>query len=46
MAIPVLSSVFLSYSRGDSQFVDRLEAELCVRGLDVWVDRRRLEGGQ
>jgi TIR domain-containing protein len=37
---------FISYSREDAEFVDRLEADLRARGFDVWVDRRRLEGGR
>ncbi|HEY7091944.1 MAG TPA: toll/interleukin-1 receptor domain-containing protein, partial [Ktedonobacterales bacterium] len=39
-------NIFISYSRADSAFVDRLEADLRARGYTVWVDRRRLEGGQ
>lgn len=39
-------SVFISYSREDSSFVDRLEADLQARTFHTWVDRRRLEGGQ
>jgi tetratricopeptide (TPR) repeat protein len=39
-------SVFISYSREDSSFVDRLEADLQARTFRTWVDRRRLEGGQ
>ncbi len=38
--------VFISYSRTDSEFVDRLEASLLARGFGTWVDRRRLEGGE
>ena len=41
-----LPSIFISYSREDSAFVDRLEADLRARGFLAWVDRRRLEGGQ
>lgn len=37
---------FISYSREDDKFVDRLEADLRARGFNVWVDRRRLEGSQ
>jgi WD40 repeat protein len=33
-----LSDVFLSYSRRDSGFVDRLASALRERGKDVWVD--------
>ena len=39
--------LMISYSRTDSKFVDRLEKDLKKRGYkDVWVDRRKLEGGQ
>ena len=37
-------STFISYSRTDSDFVDRLEADLRARGFNTWVDRRKLEG--
>jgi len=37
--------IFISYSRKDSEFVDRLEADLRARDIYVWVDRRKLEGG-
>jgi TIR domain len=37
-------STFISYSRTDSEFVDRLEADLRARGFNTWVDRRKLEG--
>ncbi len=39
-------SLFISYSRTDSAFVDRLEADLRARGFRPWVDRRKIEGGQ
>lgn len=39
-------SIFISYSRTDSTFVDRLEADLQARNFRTWVDRRKLEGGQ
>jgi hypothetical protein len=38
--------VIVSYSRTDSDFVDRLESDLKAHNLTVWVDRRKLEGGQ
>lgn len=38
-------SAFVSYSRTDSAFIDRLEAELRAYGFDTWVDRQHLEGG-
>lgn len=37
---------FISYSRVDSNFVDKLEADLRARGIQTWVDRSKLEGGQ
>ncbi|HEY7356511.1 MAG TPA: toll/interleukin-1 receptor domain-containing protein [Ktedonobacterales bacterium] len=39
-------SIFISYSRTNSAFVDRLEADLQARSFQVWVDRRKLEAGQ
>jgi tetratricopeptide (TPR) repeat protein len=44
LAMPI--SIFISYSRTNSAFVDRLEADLQARSFQVWVDRRRLEAGQ
>lgn len=38
-------SVFISYSRTDSAFIDRMEADLRAYGFDTWVDRQHLEGG-
>lgn len=38
-------SVFISYSRTDSAFIDRLEADLRAYGFETWVDRQHLEGG-
>ncbi|GIK27097.1 MAG: toll/interleukin-1 receptor domain-containing protein [Anaerolineae bacterium] len=35
-------SLFISYKRVDSAFVDRLEVDLRVRGFDTWLDRRDL----
>ena len=37
--------VFLSYSRRDSEFVDRLDRDLSSRGYQVWVDREDIVGG-
>jgi hypothetical protein len=37
--------VFVSYSRKDTEFVDRLDRELTALGHDVWVDRSDLVGG-
>jgi WD40 repeat protein len=33
-----LADVFISYSRADTEYVRRLQAELQSRGKDVWVD--------
>src|SRR4029453_6376412 len=40
-----MSHVFLSYSRRDQAFVDRLIAEVERAGLDVWIDRDDIPGG-
>jgi hypothetical protein len=40
------ADIVISYSRTDSDFVDRLEADLKAHDLSTWVDRRQLEGGQ
>ncbi len=37
---------FISYARVDARFVNRLQQDLELRDLHVWVDRSRLEGGQ
>lgn len=38
-------SVFISYSRTDSAFIDHMEADLRAYDFDTWVDRQHLEGG-
>jgi TIR domain len=38
-------TIFISYSRHDSEFVDRLIHELERRGFDAWVDREDIRGG-
>lgn len=38
--------LFISYSRRDISFVDRLQMDLSSRGYEVWVDRRMLKGGR
>jgi hypothetical protein len=35
----------ISYSRTDSDFVDRLQRDLMCRGFPVWVDRTNIAGG-
>ena len=37
-------SIFVSYSRRDSSFVDKLEADLKMRNFSTWVDREETEG--
>lgn len=39
-------SIFFSYRRVNSTFVDRLDADLHARGFSTWVDRRKLEASQ
>ena len=46
MTAAAFPRLFISYSRVDSAFVDRLEQDLAVRDVHVWVDRRKLEGSQ
>jgi hypothetical protein len=41
-----MAHVFVSYLRDDSALVDRLCAELRLAGIDVWLDRDRLQPGQ
>lgn len=38
--------IFISYTRSDSEFVDKLEKDLGEQGFKTWVDRRQLKGGQ
>jgi hypothetical protein len=38
--------IVISYSRTDSDFVDRLESDLKAHNLTPWIDRRKLEGAQ
>jgi TIR domain len=39
-------SIFISYARAESAFVDKLEAEIKLYGFTVWVDRSKLHAGQ
>jgi tetratricopeptide (TPR) repeat protein len=45
MAITI-RTVFISYSRKDREFVDRLADELLARGIEVFVDRKALAPGK
>jgi hypothetical protein len=38
--------VFISYSRHDSPFVERLAGDLRQQGIDVWIDRENIAPGQ
>lgn len=38
--------IFISYSRSDGEFVDKLQEDLGNEGFKTWVDRRQLKGGQ
>lgn len=40
-----LLNIFISYSHSDSDFANRLEADLRQRDFDTWMDRRGLAGG-
>lgn len=44
-SVESLPSIFISYSRADSEFVDKLETELSKHGFVTWLDRQHLEGG-
>ena len=40
-----MAHIFLSYSRRDSEFVDRIAADLQKMGFRTWVDRSGIAGG-
>ena len=40
-----MSKVFISYSRKDLTFIERLAADLVEEGCDVWYDLSGLDGG-
>lgn len=39
------TQVFVSYSRQDQAFVFRLADDLAAKGIDVWLDQRKIEVG-
>jgi len=41
-----MGHAFISYSRKDSAFVDRLEAALAQRGIIIWRDQHNIPGGE
>jgi len=40
-----MQTVFISYSRADQDFVDRLRADLHAAGVTVWIDQTGLKAG-
>ena len=38
-----MKPVFISYSRDDSDFVNRLRDDLSANGVDVWLDKTGLK---
>lgn len=41
-----MSHIFISYSRDDSDFVNGLIADIEKRGVEVWIDRQDISGGE
>lgn len=41
-----MSTVFLSYSRSDSQIVDKIAQDLQREGIEIWFDRQDIKPGQ
>ncbi len=41
-----MKRVFISYSRRQKAFAERLARDLSDAGLDVWIDFRQIEGGE
>jgi len=41
-----MGHTFVSYSRKDSEIVDRLVKKLEAAGFDVWIDRGGIQGGE
>jgi hypothetical protein len=39
---PTSAKVFISYSRQDTDFADRIEAALKVHGFEVYIDRHEI----
>jgi hypothetical protein len=40
-----MSHIFISYSRRDTETVDRIAGSLTDSGLDVWIDRQDIKAG-
>jgi WD40 repeat protein len=41
-----MKRVFISYSRKQKSFTERLARDLSDAGIDVWIDFRQIEGGE
>jgi WD40 repeat protein len=41
-----MNRVFISYSRKNEAFAERLARDLSDAGLDVWIDLRQIQGGE
>ncbi|NWF70722.1 MAG: TIR domain-containing protein [Chloroflexi bacterium] len=41
-----MKRIFISYSRRNKPFAERLARDLSDAGLDVWIDFRQIEGGE
>jgi len=39
-------SIFISYSRNDKEFVERLTSRLHSQGLSIWIDEKQIKVGQ
>src|SRR5262245_56741152 len=40
-----MAHIFISYSRHDTQIIDRLVRELEAAAVEVWIDREDIQGG-
>jgi hypothetical protein len=40
-----MGRIFISYSRKDTETVDRIIQAMCDAGLDVWIDRHNIQPG-
>jgi hypothetical protein len=41
-----MGHVFISYSRRDTEVVEKIIAELEAAGIEVWVDREAIKAGK
>jgi TIR domain len=41
-----MGHIFISYSRRDTEVVDRITEKLQKAGISIWIDRERIEAGQ